>query len=210
MPFPDFIDTPPNPVAGRVLDALGEAFIDRAGPLLPLLVHELTRPMVDTDEAIATTDRGWAAIFDLDLTPQPGWLGNATGTQAPTYATTEEQRDYVRERPSWRRATPSSLLAAIRSVYPTGRVDITERDGSPWRISVRVYDAEADADAQRALAIALEEQRPTGIILELLAAEGATIAHAAAEHGPTIADLAADFATIADLVEHIPEEGTIP
>lgn len=210
MPIPDFTDTPPNPVAGRVLAGLGAAFADRAGLLLPPLVHELTMPMVDTDEALASTDRGWAAIFDLDLTPQPAWLGNATGTRVPAYATTEAQRDYVRERPGWRRATPTSLLAAIRSVYPDGRVDITERDGSPWRISVRVYEAEADAEQQRLLSIVLEEQRPAGIILDLLAAEGATIAHAAAEHGPTVADLAADFPTVADLVEHIPEEGTIP
>lgn len=210
MPIPAFIDAPPNPVAGRVLDGLGPTFSDRAGQLLPLVVHELTAPAVDADEALAPTDRGWAAIFDLDLTPQPAWLGAATGTTVPAYLTSEEQRTYLRDRPGWRRATPAALLAAIRSVYPTGRVDVIERDGSPWRISVRVYEAEANPDQQRALAIALEEQRPVGIILTLVAAEGATVAHVAAEHGPTVADLATQFATVGDLTAHIPEGGTIP
>lgn len=210
MPVPDFIDAPPNPVAGRVLDGLGPTFIERAGALLPLVVHELTAPMVDTDEALATTDGGWSALFDLGLTPQPAWLGAATGTTTPGYLTVEEQRTYLRDRPGWRRATPAALLAAIRSVYPEGRVDIKERDGSPWRISVRVYEAEASPEQQRLLALALEEQRPVGVILDLVAAEGATIAHVNAEHGPTIADLAAEFPTIQDLTEHIPEEGTTP
>lgn len=210
MPIPDFTETPPNPVAGRVLDGLGPTFVERAGSVLSLLVHELTLPMVDLDEAITATEGGWAAIFDLDQTPQPAWLGNAVGTQAPFHGSAFEQRAYVRDRPGWRRGTPASLLAAIRSVYPDGRVDITERNGSPWRIKVRIYDAEATPEQERALAIALEEQRPTGIILELVTAEGATIAHAAAEHGPTVADLAADFATIDALSEHVPEGGTIP
>lgn len=210
MPIPDFIDAPPNQVAGRVLDGLGETFVERAGALLPLLVHELTVPMVDADEAFVATDRGWSALFDLDVTPQPAWLGRATGTATPDYLTADEQRTYLRDRPGWRRGTPAAILAAIRSVYPVGRVDIKERDGSPWQISVRVYESEASVDQQRLLALALEEQRPTGIILTLVAAKGATIAHVTAEHGPTIDDLAAEFPTIDDLTAHIPEEGTTP
>lgn len=210
MPIPDFIDAPPNPVAGRVLEALGEAFRERAGELLRDVVHEYTLPVVDTDEALAVTDRGWAAIFDLDATPQPAWLGNATGTAVPSHLTVEQQRAYVRDRPGARRGATTSLLAAVRSVYPFGRVDINERDGSPWQLTIRVYEGEASPEQARALAIALEAQRPTGIILTLVVANGATIDHAAAEHGPTIDDLASDFTTINDLSRHIPEEGTIP
>lgn len=210
MPIPDFIDAPPNQVAGRVLDGLGNTFTERAGALLPLLVHQLTLPMVEADEAIVATDRGWSAIFDLNLTPQPAWLGQATGTTTPSYLTAEEQRTYLRDRPGWRRGTPAAIRAAIRSVYPTGRVDIAERDGSPWRLSVRVYEAEAGPEQQRLLELALEEQRPTGVILTLVAAKGATVAHVAGHHGPTVADLAGQFPTIDVLTAHIPEEGTTP
>jgi len=195
-------------VAARALDATGEAFQRRAGELLPGLVAALTDAMVDVDEAFAATAGGWPAFADLDSTAHPEWLGRATGTQVPAGMVGEEARAYVRERAAWRRGTPGAMLAAAREVYPTGAIALVERDGSPWRTTIRLYAGEAtEADKARIVA-AVSAHKPVGIVLTVVRVTGASWGHFKAHHGPSWGDLLSEFGTWEAMTTHIPEEGT--
>lgn len=197
-------------VADRVLEALGATFRRRAGDLLPPLVESLATPLDAVDQVVAPTARGWARIFDLDTTTQPSTLGAATGTVLPSGLTLEQQRAYLREQPSRRRGSSTSIIAAARAAAPGRMVDLFERLGSPWNLQVRLTGGANDPATIAAVRAAVELQKPVGITLDVIVVAGATVAHVAAHHGPTVAQLAAEFPTVADLATHIPEGGTIP
>lgn len=191
----------------RVLGGVGETFVRRAGPLLAPLVRGLSTVADETDALIAPTDRGWAAVFDLDQTPMPAWLGAATGTTVPGGLTLAEQRAYVRERSQWRRGTPGAIREAVRAVL-TGsrRVVLYERDGSPWRLRIRVWSAELPPGGAGEVEAAARTQTPVGLIVEVEVRTGASFAHMTAVHGPTFADEQTEFPTFADARDHVPEE----
>lgn len=199
-------------VAARVLAALGEAFARRSGETLDQLVDGLAAPMDDADARLRTTDRGWAAAFDLDQTPDPAWLGRAIGSPVPQGLAPEDARDYVRGRAYWQRGTPASIRAAVGNLLTGDRhVTLIERDGSPWQLRVRVYEPEVPVGVTvEQIAAAAATQKPVGIVLEAEIRPTASFAHFADEHGPTFADAAATFATFSDTRFHIPEEGTTP
>lgn len=191
----------------RVLDGLGPAFADRAGALLPVLVDGLTAELETTDELLSPAgDRAWPVLFDLNASPFPGWLGQATGTKVPAGLSPQEQRDYVRDRRAWQRGTPGAIRAAVAATLRgSQRVELLERDGSPWRLTVQVYASEVgDGDTYSILAAA-ESQKPVGIVVTLQVLTGATYAHMATNHGPTYADLTAAFGTYQQARDHIPE-----
>ncbi len=194
----------------RVLDALGETFRKQAGSLLEPIVEALVEPGTVVDDLLETTTRGWAAVYDLDTTPAPATLGAATGTQMPAGLTLEQQRAYLRDQPSRRRGSVASIRAAAEAAAPGRRVDLFERDGSPWHLEVRLTGGAADAPTIDAVTAAVQRQKPVGITLEVAVVAGATINHVKLHHGPTIAQLATQFATVGDLATHIPEGGTAP
>lgn len=206
-------------VAARVLAALGSAFNERAGALLEHLVDGLTKPLADIDDMVQPTARGWARAVDLDETTIPAWYGNATGTRVPGGLTVEQQRDYVRDRASWRRGSPAAVKGAVAQLLdPTTsrRVDLRERDGSPWRLGLIVWAASRIGVTDEQLLAAATSQKPVGIVLtDVEVLEGATWDHIVAEHG-TWEDVLADFTAWdaspdpnADTVRyHVPEEGT--
>ena len=208
----------PDTVPGRVLDALGPAFRDQAGPLLVPLVEALTSQLQVTDDMLAAAqsdpDTGaagtWSRVFDLDLTPFPRWLGIATGSPVPAGYTPVQAREFVRDRGPWRRGTPGAIRGAARAhLVGTRRVELVERDGSPWRLRVRVYASElAYPGAAAAVAGEVAAHKPVGIVLAVEIAAGATFAHMSAHHGPTFADYATGFSTFADATTHVPEENT--
>ncbi|MDI6911490.1 hypothetical protein [Nocardioides sp.] len=202
----------------RVLEALGRAFVTRAGDALPNLLDGLADPLRDADDRLAATDRGWAAAFDLDATPEPRWIGSATGTSVPGGLTLAEQRDYVRDRATWRRGTPEAIKGAVRAILlatNSRRVDLLEREGSPWRLGVRVWAAEVPAGGSVAVLAAAKTQTPVGILVDVHVESGATYEHMAEYHGPTYEDALAAFPLYdsaspveATSVYHVPEEGT--
>lgn len=197
-------------IGDRVLDALGETFRERAGALLAPVVEAIVGPAGTVDDLVEPTARGWARAYDLDTTTAPATLGAATGTQIPSGLTLEQQRTYLREQPSRRRGSASSIDAAARAAAPGRRVDLFERLGSPWHLEVRLTGGTADPETIDAVTAAVEVQKPVGITLDVTVVAGASIAHVVAHHGPTIADLAAQFPTINDLATHVPEGGTTP
>lgn len=195
-----------TPVAERVLEALGEAFRVLAGGDLELLVNALTEPLDDTYQLTRRTDRGWAAAFDLDETPDPAWLGRAIGSDIPPGLTKDEIRTYVRTRAYHRRGTPEAIKAAVRTLLTgTKTVWLEERDGSPWRLTIHVFSGEmAPGVTLDDIKAAATLMKPVGIILEALN-DGPIYNHFRPVHGPTYDDVAADFATYDDAITHVPE-----
>lgn len=155
-------------VAGRVLDGLGPAFRDAAGAMLDDLVDGLTAQLQVVDELAQPTPAGWATAFDLDTTPQPGWLGRATGTQVPSGLTTEQQRTYVRDRAAWRRGSVDAMAAAVRVLLDSpGRVGFIERhDANAWHLQIRVYAPEASGVTDAEILAAAAAQKPVGLIID--------------------------------------------
>lgn len=193
--------------ADRVRDGLGPAFTERAGALLDPLVDGLTGEVAATDDLVAPAgDDRWPVMFDLDTTPHPGWLGQAAGTRVPRGLTLQQQREYVRDRRAWRRGTPSAIKAAVAAVLRgSRRVDLLERDTSPWHLTVQVYDAEVPGGDTEPVAAAARSQKPYGLLVDVQVLTGATVAHMRDFHGPTVADYTAAFATVGDARDHVPE-----
>ena len=197
-------------VAGRILAALGEALRRRAGALLEDVVDGYAAPLAPVDELLQPTDRGWPAAFDVDTTPDPAWVGEATGTTVPRSLSIEDQRAYVRDRATWRRGTPRAVKGAVAQLLTgTRRVDLFERDGSPWHLRVQTYSAESGGVDVDALVAAAGTQKPVGITLEAEVALGASYEHHAAEWA-TYEEWAAAYSTYEEASLHVPEEGTAP
>lgn len=199
-----------GPAADRVLEALGQGFRDRAGTLVEPLVGALTEPLSEVDQLVQPTARGWGAALDLDATPAPAWYGNATGTQVPGGLTIEEQREYVRSRPRFRRGSPTAVKGAVAALLTgTRRVDLFERDGSPWHLRVRTYSAESAGVTDADIRTAAGTQKPVGITLDAEVALGASYDHHTAELA-SYDEFEATYSTYDEASIHVPEEGTAP
>lgn len=197
-------------VADRILAALGEALRRRAGALLEDVVDGYAAPLVRVDELLQPTERGWPAAFDVDATPDPAWVGEATGTTVPRGLTVEDQRAYVRDRASWRRGTPGAIKGAVGQLLTgTRRVDLFERDGSPWHLRVRTYSAESGGVDEADLVAAARTQKPVGVTLEAEVAMGATFDHHEAELA-SFDEFGTTYSTFDEAEIHVPEEGTAP
>jgi hypothetical protein len=197
-------------VGDRILAGLGATFRKRAGDLLPPIVEALAAPLADVDDLLEPTAGGWARVFDLDTTTAPSTLGAATGTLIPSGLTLEDQRAYLRDQPSRRRGSADAIIAAARAAAPGRQVDLFERLGSPWHLQVRLTGGADDPAVIAAVTAAVELQKPVGITLDVVVEAGASFAHFTAHHGPTLGQLATQFATLGDIATHIPEGGTTP
>lgn len=196
-------------VAARILAALGEALRRRAGAGIDDLVDGYAAPLADADQRLAPTGRGWPAAYDLEQTPDPAWIGTATGTVVPRDLTVEQQREFVRDRAAWRRGTPPAIKGAVAQLLEgTRRVDLFERDGSPWRLRIRTYSAETPVD-EAALLAAAATQKPVGIRLRVEVALGASYDHVEAEFAD-YDDFTETYPTYDEASVHVPEEGTAP
>ena len=190
---------PTDPVAERVVDGAGEAFEDRAGAALLPLVTALVTGLQQIADLTDPGAHPWSDAFDLDASPAPQWLGAITGTPVPLGIAGDEARAFVRNRPTWRRGTPAALLAAARSAYTRGHIELLERDGSPWRATLLVFGA-TDVELARILAAA-STQKPVGIVLTAVAATGAAYQHFTTVHG-SYAALGAELPTYDAMTAH--------
>lgn len=193
--------------AARVVQALGPGLRGMGGEQLVDLVEALTSQVEQTDEITTPAARLWPPVFDLETTPYPRTLGAATGTVVPFGLTLEQQRDYVAERPAQRRGTPRALEAAVRDALIGGRtVELIERDGSPWQLTVRVYLAELGPGGATAVLAAALTQKPYGLVIRVEVANGASYRHMTEHHGDTLADFADAFPNYAAATSHAAEE----
>lgn len=197
-------------VAARLVEALGDALRRRGGDQLEDLVDGYAVPLADSDDRLQPTDRGWPAAFDVAQTPDPAWIGGALGTTVPGGLTLDQQRDFVRDRAAFRRGTPGAIKGAVGQLLTgTRRVDLFERDGSPWHLRVRTYSAESAGIDVDDLVAAAGTQKPVGITLEAEVALGASYEHHTAEWA-TYEEFAAAYSSYDEASIHVPEEGTAP
>lgn len=194
--------------SARVLDGLGRAFLLQGGPVLVDLVEALTAPLQDVDTSATPSGRSWPVVFDLAETPYPSVLGSALGTPVPRGLTVEKQRDYVTQRPAQRRGTPAAIVAAVRETLSSTRtVELEERDGSPWHLTIRVLEAELPDGGAEAVKAAALTQKPYGITVTIdvkVLPGTATYQHLSEAHGATYAELSAEFPTYASMTAHVP------
>lgn len=192
----------------RVLAGLGETFRDRAGAELVDLVYGLCTAATATDDLLAPAASGFPLVLDLDESPLPAWLGQATGTPVPAGLSLVEARALIRDRPRWRRGTPAAMLAAIQAAIPGRLVAIDERfGGDAYALRVRVFDATGD-ELDKAETAALAH-KPVGIVMTVINVAGATYQHMLEEHTP-YSDFSVDFPSYAAATGHDPEGGTTP
>lgn len=180
-------------LADRVLDDLGPTFRSRAGDLLPALVEALTGPLDDLDTLTRppATDRPWAAVFDLDHTTQPAWIGGVVGTRLPGGLTVEEQRDHVRDQAAWRRGRVDAVAAAIQTVLVgEKRLGLVERhDADAWRLKVIVYAPDAEGVTDGQIRAAAAAQKPVGLLIDEIERVAAVTYEDLVELYPTYGDL---------------------
>lgn len=210
-------------VNDRVLEGLGPALRDAAGPVLDDLVHATTVDLEVLDDLTRPTERGWAAVVDLDTTPDPAWFGRVTGTSVPAGLTLEQKRAFVRDRPAWRRGSVDAIAAAILAVLPAGaRVAFLERpDARAWHLGLLVR-SEHTSSTEAAVLAAAATQKPVGLVLDgvefTLEAEppgvrwwrpsATTTRYARLKAlAPTYAAARAKFPTYRDARDHNPQEG---
>jgi hypothetical protein len=144
-----------------VLASLGEALLERAGPLLADVVAGLVGPLDDLADMVGT-------YADLDATQQPNLLGQLAATRAPGDLDPAAQAAWIRAHPRWLRGTPAQLILAVRdAIGADATVVLVERDESPWHFTVRVYEDElGDITAVQVRDAALP-QKPVGLIMHI-------------------------------------------
>jgi hypothetical protein len=99
-----------------------------------------------------------AADSDLD------WLGQLAGVRLPGYLTPAARRTRVLETDGRRRGTVGAIVGAARQhLTGTRRVELRERDGSPYKLRVITFTAETPDPAK--VQAALLEQKPAGLVL---------------------------------------------
>jgi len=175
------------PVGDRILAALGSGLASQAGPLLGPLVRALAAELAEVSQLVAE-GRGVEALFNLDESPVPGWLGQWVGLDYDPRLPLEQQRAQVRSR-GVTRGTPAAMLSAVLALIGTadGAGGVTDRnvqliertaeDGSPaaYRFVVQVYAAQAgDAANLDAIRAAVAAVKPVGLVWALRVLPGWT------------------------------------
>lgn len=206
------------------------------GWALALLVNAVLQQYAGLDEASRATDEdpGWSALMDLDRTPDEAlpWLAQFVGARLPFRSTPEEQRQYILDRPGWRRGRVDTLTNVVKAFLTgTKSVRLFERDTSPYHFTFRVYASQIGAGTYRqtkqayatyalrsaakptygdAIATnsaliedAIRAAKPAGLQFDLEVFLGPTYDDITTE-AATYADRTAEFRTYADVFDFVP------
>lgn len=155
-------------VASRALLGLGEGLTKLGGALWSPFVGALAAPLQREEDLGPTPGQSVTlstptALYDVERTPYPAWLGQLGGVVVPRGASTEQARDLVRSQRASRRGTPAAIVAAAQSALTgTRRVLLVERDGSPWRLRLVTYRVQTPDPA--AVVRAVSAEKPVGIV----------------------------------------------
>lgn len=149
---------------------------------------------------------GWAVAADLDRTAFLPWLLQWVGVVHRPELTDTENRARGRNRPESRRGTVA-YIRAIAEEFLSGdrRVEVDERYlGASRDVRVRIYGQEIAAGVTEArIEAALNAAIPWTFTLVFEVAAGWTFQQLADQRpGATLADLAAEFDTLADIGYH--------
>lgn len=101
------------------------------------VIDSITR---DTDDG-----PGWSVVMDVDRTPAEflGWIAQFGGVELLFGLDDESQRIRVKGTAGFKRGSLGAVKqAAAQFLTGTRRVEVYERDGSPYRLRVRTYASE--------------------------------------------------------------------
>lgn len=183
---------------------------EASGWLLLHFCEAAARTRAKTTEALVFDDAGSGQRRMLSVDRAPGyaleWLAQFTGLrQIPPGLTESQTRQLIRNAPGLRRGTLDAIAGAA-GLFLTGdrRVRVKERDGSAWRMTVITYQSQTPNPA--ATEAAIRSQKPIGIVLTYLVAQGwawdEMVAHYSSQ---TWAQMAADNSSWQALVDHLPD-----
>lgn len=108
---------------------------------------------------------GWGSLLDVNVAPEWAlpWLAQFVGVRTIADLDVPAQRLRIKGVAGFHRGTPASIIAAAKQ-YLTGsrRVELYEREGSPWVFRLRTYAPETpDPDKVRE---AVEAIKPAGVV----------------------------------------------
>ncbi|MCD2193531.1 phage tail protein [Actinomycetospora endophytica] len=223
----------------RFYASLGQAFIegdgDRGWPLLRFCESggRLLQNIEDVTKGSAGAP-GWSALFDLSRCPTYGlpWLGQMVGVVVDPTLTDTEQRQQIYDEAATGRGTPARLRQVALSFLrgPAPEVEVIERDGNAWTVTVTVYAAQLVGKSYAELAAefptypqlnaayatyedyavgynelnaALQAAKPAGLILNLVVRTGASYAVLSREL-PAYPQLDSAFTDYAHMIGAVP------
>jgi len=137
-------------------------------PLLALVnaLGEMFQDGADLVEDSINGDPGWSIVLDINRIPDAGldWLGQFLGSQFYTGITSDQKRQQIRDKVSWQRGTPASIIAAVRLFLTgTATVQLSERDSSPYHFNVAIWASEAPASTVALQAYVNQYAKPAGL-----------------------------------------------
>jgi len=155
---------------GWALLTLCEGFIGQAQSILSIVE--------DDDDG----NPGWSSVMDVDRAPVEWlpWLAQFVGVRMVAGLDEAAMRLRIRSADGFDRGTPESIKAAARQfligpdgTHDTATVDLIERHGSAYRLTVTVHEAELmpGVTADQIYA-AVREQKPAGLILNPVSVVG--------------------------------------
>lgn len=166
------------PISEEIYSALGPLTVpDEAnGWVLLLFVDANAQGLVEVEDLARDQPDGtpgWASILDVDLAPTDalGWLGQFVGVDLVAGLDDASQRLRIQEAAGWSRGSVAAIKAAAAQ-YLTGtrRVQVFERDGSPYRFRLRTWLAETPDPA--AVQAAIQSLKPAGLVFTYEVQEG--------------------------------------
>jgi len=199
---------PVKDVTQRIYDAVSPL----AGPDLglgwPLLTFvnsmgEMFQTAADLVEDGPNGEPGWSIILDIDRAKDEGldFLGQFIGMHFYTGIDAATKRQQIRDKISWQRGTPKSIIAAVR-LFLTGTksVVLQERDTGPYHFQVTVQTAEAPADTTSLVSYVNRFAKPAGLQWTLVVGTAAPSTYGTIyNRGDLYADLYATFQTYNDV-----------
>lgn len=155
-----------HPTSLRLYDAIGPGItVDDDGTLLDWIDGPASL-LGEVDDVVRDSEFGvgWSREFDPAFAASPRWTAQLLGVVPPSGATAPEVRQLITDRPAFRRGTVGALVAAAVP-FLTGlrTVEVYERDGGAYRVTVRTYTEETPDPAE--VLAALLAAKPAGLIL---------------------------------------------
>jgi hypothetical protein len=162
----------------RVYESLGPWFrADESGDLLDFVTAAIG-PLSTVDGVARDTEAhvGWGTLLDVDVAPNWAlpWLAQFVGVTHIRGMDDASQRIRIKEASGFQRGTPAAIIGAARQhLTGTRRVELYEREGSPWVFRLRTYLSETPNS--QLVQKAVEELKPAGIVFNYEIQEGLEI-----------------------------------
>lgn len=130
-------------------------------------IDSMFSQLAEVDELVRDTDDhvGWGRLLDVDAAPDWAlpWLAQFVGVIPLQGLDPASQRLRIKGAAGFHRGTIEAVKDAARQrLTGTRRVELYERDGSPWRFRIRTYASETP-DPQ-AVVDAVTALKPAGLV----------------------------------------------